>query len=58
MVGEVDVCLPRVCEELNIRLTKEESKMNVRPLLRLILGRFFGQFSGKSPISFFLNLLT
>lgn len=46
VVGEVDVCLPRVCEELNIRLTKEESKMNVRPLLRLILGRFFGQFSG------------
>ena len=42
----MDESLPRVCDELGIHLTKEESKMNIRPLLRLILSRFFGSFTG------------
>ena len=46
MVGDVDQSLPRVCDELGIHLTKEESKMNIRPLLRLVLSRFFGSFTG------------
>ena len=46
MVGDVDESLPRVCDELGIHLTKEESKMNIRPLLRLVLSRFFGSFTG------------
>eukprot|EP00095_Tigriopus_kingsejongensis_P010253 maker-scaffold178_size283195-snap-gene-0.10 protein:Tk10253 transcript:maker-scaffold178_size283195-snap-gene-0.10-mRNA-1 annotation:"116 kda u5 small nuclear ribonucleoprotein component" len=46
VVGDVDTCLPSLCEELGIRLTKEESKMNIRPLLKLICTRFFGDFNG------------
>jgi len=46
VVGDVDTCLPAICSELGIRLTKEESKMNVRPLLRLICSRFLGNFTG------------
>lgn len=46
VVGDVDTCLPMLCEELGIRLTKTESKMNIRPLLRLICSRFFGDFNG------------
>lgn len=45
-VGDVDESLLQVCDELSIHLTKEESKMNIRPLLRLVLSRFFGSFNG------------
>ncbi|CAC5382683.1 unnamed protein product [Mytilus coruscus] len=60
VVGDVDDCLPRVCEELGIALTKEERKLNIRPLMRLVWQRFFGDFTGfvdmivehiKSPIT-------
>ncbi|KAK6028841.1 GTP-binding domain protein [Ostertagia ostertagi] len=44
VVGDVDTCLPHMMSELNIRLTKEEQKMNVRPLIALICKRFFGDF--------------
>jgi len=46
VVGDVDNSLPMLCDELGIRLTKEESKMNVRPLLRLVFSRFLGDFTG------------
>ena len=46
IVGDVDFCLPRLCDELSIKLTKEESKMNIRPLLKLICSRFLGDFNG------------
>lgn len=46
VVGDVDTTLPGVLDELNIRLTKEEMKINIRPLLRLICNRFLGDFSG------------
>ena len=46
IVGDVDISLPMLCDELGIRLTKEESKMNVRPLLRLVFQRFLGDFNG------------
>lgn len=32
--------------ELGIRATKEEMKLNIRPLLRIICNRFLGDFSG------------
>jgi U5 small nuclear ribonucleoprotein component len=35
-----------LCEQLGVRLTKEESKMNIRPLLRIICSRFLGDFNG------------
>ncbi|KPI95365.1 PREDICTED: 116 kDa U5 small nuclear ribonucleoprotein component [Papilio xuthus] len=46
VVGDVDDTLPAVLAELGIKLTKQESKLNVRPLLRLVCSRFFGDFSG------------
>ncbi|CAI9741869.1 kDa U5 small nuclear ribonucleoprotein component-like [Octopus vulgaris] len=46
IVGDVDENLPSVCEELGISLTKEERKINVRPLLRVVMKRFFGEFIG------------
>ncbi|KAA0196566.1 hypothetical protein FBUS_08820 [Fasciolopsis buskii] len=45
-VGDVDTALPNLCNELGIVLSKTEMKMNVRPLLRLIFKRFFGDYSG------------
>uniref|UniRef100_A0A8C2DC88 116 kDa U5 small nuclear ribonucleoprotein component n=1 Tax=Cyprinus carpio TaxID=7962 RepID=A0A8C2DC88_CYPCA len=47
VVGDVDTSLPRVLDELGIHLTKEELKLNIRPLLRLVCNRFFGEFTGK-----------
>lgn len=47
-VGDVDTSLPILCTELDISLSKSEMRMNVRPLLRLIFNRFFGDFSGNS----------
>ncbi len=35
-----------LCDELGIKLTSDESKMNIRPLLRLVCTRFFGDFTG------------
>jgi len=46
VVGDVDTTLPAVLDELGIRLTKEEMKINIRPLLRLICNKFLGDFSG------------
>ncbi|GLG92783.1 Elongation factor 2 [Gryllus bimaculatus] len=46
VVGDVDSTLPQVLDELGVRLTKEEMKINIRPLLRLICSRFLGDFSG------------
>ncbi|CAG0889247.1 unnamed protein product [Darwinula stevensoni] len=46
VVGDVDESLPVVLEELGIHLTKEESTLNIRPLLRLICSRFLGDFNG------------
>ncbi len=46
MVGDVDSTLPGVLDELGIRLTKTELKLNIRPLLRLVCARFFGEFKG------------
>lgn len=49
VVGDVDTSLPRVLDELGIHLTKEELKLNIRPLLRLVCNRFFGEFTGTRP---------
>lgn len=45
-VGDVDTTLPDTLDELGIKLTKTELKLNIRPLLKLICARFFGEFSG------------
>lgn len=46
VVGDVDTTLSNVLSELNIHLTKEEMKINIRPLLSLIFSKFFNNFSG------------
>ncbi|XP_061555832.1 116 kDa U5 small nuclear ribonucleoprotein component [Phycodurus eques] len=46
VVGDVDTSLPRVLDELGVHLSKEELKLNIRPLLRLVCNRFFGDFTG------------
>ncbi|CAF4414494.1 unnamed protein product [Rotaria sp. Silwood2] len=46
VVGDVDITLPGVIDELGIRLSKTELKLNIRPLLRLVCARFFGEFKG------------
>lgn len=46
VVGDVDGTLADTLAELNIRITKEEMKSNIRPLLRLICNRFLGDFTG------------
>ncbi|VDL88207.1 unnamed protein product [Schistocephalus solidus] len=57
-VGDVDACLPSLCAELGIHLSKSETKLNVRPLLRIIFRRFFGDFSGaySTPLLFVLSV--
>ena len=46
IAGDVDECMPRLCDELGIHLSKEEKKMNIRPLIRLVNSRAFGPFNG------------
>ena len=43
VVGDVDTTLPQVLDELGIVLSKSELKLNIRPLLRLVCQRFFGE---------------
>lgn len=45
-MGDVDTTLPDVLNELGIKLTKEEMKLNIRPLLRLVCSKFLGDFMG------------
>lgn len=42
----MDTTLEDTLAELDVRLTKTELKMNIRPLLRLVCARFFGEFTG------------
>uniref|UniRef100_T1H201 Uncharacterized protein n=1 Tax=Megaselia scalaris TaxID=36166 RepID=T1H201_MEGSC len=46
VVGDVDTTLLDTLAELDIRVSKEELKMNIRPLLRIVCNRFMGDFSG------------
>jgi U5 small nuclear ribonucleoprotein component len=47
VVGDVDECLPRLADELHIHLSKDERRLNIRPLLRLVCKRFFGEMKGE-----------
>ncbi|XP_015764427.1 PREDICTED: 116 kDa U5 small nuclear ribonucleoprotein component-like [Acropora digitifera] len=46
VVGDADVCFPKLLDELGIHLSKSEMQMNIRPLLSLVCRRFFGDFTG------------
>ncbi|KAI1292799.1 U5 small nuclear ribonucleoprotein component [Halotydeus destructor] len=46
IIGDVDSNLDGLLSELGVKLTKAETKLNIRPLLRLISSRFFGDFTG------------
>lgn len=58
VVGDVDTSLPRTLDELGIHLTKEELKLNIRPLLRLVCKKFFGEFTGNQELMAPLMLLS
>lgn len=45
MVGDADSNLESVLNELGIKISKSEAKLNIRPLLRLICSKFFGDFN-------------
>ncbi|KAI0238430.1 hypothetical protein LSAT2_010853 [Lamellibrachia satsuma] len=59
IVGDVDEYLPLIYAELGVHLMKGDRHLNMRPLLRLICQRFFGEFAGfttmcvqlKSPLA-------
>lgn len=46
VVGDVDSTLPAVLDELGVRISNEEAKINIRPLLRLVCSRFLNDLSG------------
>ena len=46
VVGSVDTSLDAVSEELGIILTRDESRANVRTLLRTVWKKFLGDFTG------------
>jgi len=50
VVGDIDTVADRLFDELGIKLSKEEQKLNIRPLLALICRRFFGDFTGTQLI--------
>ncbi len=50
-VGDVDSTLPDTLAEQGIRLNKTELKLNIRPLLRLVCAKFFGEFTGESSVA-------
>lgn len=54
VVGDLDSSLPQLLDELGIRLTVEEQRLNTRPLLRLVCARYLGTFSGM-PIKRFIR---
>ena len=45
VVSEADTSLALLLDELGIRLTSDEQRLNIRPLLRLVCSRYFGTFS-------------
>ena len=45
-MGDVDTTLVDTLAELGITLSKKEQQMNVRPLLKTVLTRLFGQSTG------------
>lgn len=49
VVGDVDEGMTSLCDELGIHLSKEEQRMNIRPLLRVVLAKFFGDNTGSKP---------
>lgn len=46
MVGEEAPQLQKTLDELGIRLKKDQLNLDTKPLLKLILGQFFGDATG------------
>eukprot|EP00051_Salpingoeca_urceolata_P011839 m.147134 g.147134 ORF g.147134 m.147134 type:complete len:988 (+) comp17277_c0_seq2:4560-7523(+) len=46
VVGDVDRALDPLVQELGITLTKKERKLNIRPLVKTVFTKFFGQSTG------------
>ncbi|KAG7155228.1 116 kDa U5 small nuclear ribonucleoprotein component-like [Homarus americanus] len=46
IVGDVDTHLMSLMDELGLHMSKEEQRMNIRPLLKLFMTKFIGDFEG------------
>lgn len=46
IVGDVDELLDDLTAELGIKISQEDKKLNIRPLMRLIFSKFFGPWTG------------
>ncbi|MPC12704.1 U5 small nuclear ribonucleoprotein component [Portunus trituberculatus] len=46
IVGDADTHLESLMEELGLHMSKEEQRMNIRPLLKLFMSKFIGEFDG------------
>jgi len=46
VVGDVDTQIEPLCRELGIALSQKEANLNVRRVLKIVCGRFFGPFTG------------
>ncbi|KAB7495937.1 U5 small nuclear ribonucleoprotein component [Armadillidium nasatum] len=44
IVGDVDKSLNPLMEELGVHMSKEEQKMNIKPLIKLFMSKFMGTF--------------
>ena len=46
IVGDADTHLEPLMEELGLHMSKEEQRMNIKPLLKLFMSKFIGEFDG------------
>jgi hypothetical protein len=49
VVGDVDTSMEATLKEVGIELTAEEKKLNIRPLLKVVCTRFYGNSTGMGP---------
>ena len=46
IVGDVDVHLEPLMEELGLHMSREEQNINIQPLIKLFMSKFMGDFEG------------
>jgi len=46
IVADVDEYLPSLMSEVGVSMSKTEQKMNIKPLIKLFMSRFIGDFEG------------
>ena len=54
VVGDVDTTLEQTLGDLGLSLSKKEMKLNIHPLLKVVMTKFFGDHTGLSTVGAFL----